>query len=76
MVIDPVLGSVAITRATEVEWNALHHQKRFPYNFEERKIVTLPAESPAVRRSASIVKVREGRRSKVWPKYREESVNL
>lgn len=48
------------------------NQEWFPYDYECGKIMVIPEEPPLVRRSAGGAEVRDGGRSEIRPKYREE----
>lgn len=52
MAVDSVLISVANSRLTESDWKAMKNQERFPSNYDNGKIMALPAVLPCVRRSA------------------------
>lgn len=70
--VDPVSTLFAVGRLEKIDWNDLEREERFPYNYDEGKIIVLPAEPPLVRCCASGAEVPEGGQPEVDQKYRED----
>lgn len=56
MNVDPVLSNVMIARIAEGDWAVYPNQDWFPYNFQNKALVVLPAMAPVVRHNGTEVR--------------------